>query len=38
MKTGRIDKAVASYRRALELDPSNRNAEAMIEKMTGPTG
>ena len=36
MKSDRTDEAVASYRRSLELDPTNRNAEKAIERMTGP--
>ena len=35
MKTGRLEAAVASYRRSLELNPANDNAVVMIEKIEG---
>jgi CubicO group peptidase (beta-lactamase class C family) len=34
MKNGRIEESIASYRRSLELDPGNRNAEEKIAKMS----
>ena len=37
MKTGRLEAAVASYNRSLELNPANANAVAMIAKIEGMT-
>jgi predicted TPR repeat methyltransferase len=35
MKAGMTDEAIARYRRSLELDPGNHNAEQMIAAMGG---
>lgn len=34
MKAGESQKAIENYRKALELDPSNRNAVTMLKKLT----
>jgi tetratricopeptide (TPR) repeat protein len=34
MVAGQKDRAIANYRRSLELDPTNSNARAMLEKLT----
>ncbi len=33
MLAGRSDDAIANYERSLELDPSNTNAEAMLDRL-----
>ncbi len=33
-KAGRKEQAIASYRKSLELDPKNKNGQAMLEKLT----
>ena len=32
-KAGRNEQAIASYRKSLELDPKNKNGQAMLEKL-----
>lgn len=35
MNAGETDLAIANYERSLEIDPTNRNAEAMLAKLRG---
>ncbi|HCA80699.1 MAG TPA: hypothetical protein DEP53_13305 [Bacteroidetes bacterium] len=38
MKAGRIDESIRNYKKAVELDPGNENAKALIEKMEKENG
>ena len=38
MKAGRIDESIRNYKKAVELDPGNENAKALIEKMEKEKG
>ena len=33
-KAGRYEQAIAGYRKSLELNPGNKNGQAMLEKLT----
>ncbi len=33
-KAGRNEQAIANYRKSLELNPNNKNGQAMLEKLT----